>query len=281
VVDELGYYRFRERALSIMDKYICNTSQNTLKLHDVFTINPSPRASGDALEQIIYASGGNVRRLLHILDQCMLEAYSIHKGQGKVILEHVMNALWKHSSGAESIHIGLEREFLDVLANTCRSRSTYRFQFPYKSPILSKYISRSEEHNVLSINTAGSGRRGTTYQFDYAFCVHHDIPTHYVKDTEKIDKARSRQTGVWITRVAQISEQLIEHAKIPGKVEGVLEFVKDDRGFVKGDDSQDYFVSRDNIIESDRTKPLIEGKRIRYYPVRYDGAQIALAVEML
>ncbi len=281
VVDEIGYFRFRERALSVMDKYIQAASERRLKAHDVFNINMSPSAVGDPLEQIIYASGGNMRRLLHILDQCMLEAAALHNGRARVEMDHVMTALKKHSSGSEAMHVGLDRDFLDVLANTCRSRSTHRFQFPYKSPILAKYLDRSEEHNVLTISSAGSGRRGTTYQFDYAFCLHHDIPTHYIKDTEKIDKLRSRQTGVWITRVAQISEQVIEHAKIPGKVEGVLEFVKGDRAFVKGDDGQDYYVARENVIEADRAKGIVEGKRIRYYPVRYDGAQIALAVEIL
>lgn len=281
VDDELGYFKFRERALSIIDKYIFTVSDGSMKMHDVFVLNLSPRAIGDPLEQVIYASGGNVRRLLHILDQCMLEAYSQHKGAGKVNHDNILSALRKHSSEAESIHTGLERDFLDVLANTCRARSTFRFQFPYKSPILSKYTTKSEEHNVLTVSTAGSGRRGTTYQFDYAFCINHDIPTHYIKDTEKIDKSRSRETGTWITRIAQISEELIEHAKIPGKIEGVLEFVKGDRGFVKSDDGQDYFVARHNFIEADREKPLIEGKRIRYYPIRYDGSNIAVAVEML
>lgn len=281
VVEESGYFRFRERALSVMDKYIQAASDRRIKAHDVFNVNPSPKASGDALEQILYASGGNMRRLLHILDQCMTEASAMYNGRTKVEMDHVMGALRKHSVAAESIHTGLEREFLDTLAHTCRSRSTHRFQFPYKSPILAKYIGRSEEHNVLTITSAGAGRRGTTYQFDYAFCVNHDIPTHYIKNTEKIDKARSRQSGSWITRIAQISEQIIEHARIPGKVEGALQFVKGDIAFVIGDDGQDYFVARDNIIEADRAKALIEGKRIRYYPVRYDGAKIALAVEIL
>lgn len=281
VVDDTGYLRFRERALSVMDKYIQAASDRRVKTHDVFNVNPSPKASGDALEQILYASGGNMRRLLHILDQCMSEVVSLRNGRTKVEMDHVLSALKRHSAATESIHVGPERDFLETLAATCRSRSTHKFQFPYKSPVLGKYIGRSEEHNVLTINSAGAGRRGTTYQFDYAFCVHHDIPTHYVKNTERIDKTRSRQTGTWITRVAQISEQVIEHAKIPGKVEGALQFVKGDFAFVVGEDGQDYYVAKENVIEADREKALIEGKRIRYYPVRYEGAKIALAVEIL
>ena len=175
----------------------------------------------------------------------------------------------------------MEREFLEVIAKVCRSRSTYRFQFPYKSPVLAKYIGKSEEHNVLKICSMGAGRRGTTYEFDYAYCIHHDIPTHIQKDTDKVDKSRSRKTGAWIAKVAQISEETIAHAQIPGKVEGNIVYVRDRSAFATGDDKLEYFVSADNVIDTDKAKPILEGKRIRFYPVKLENAWIAYAIEIL
>ncbi len=281
VVDEIGYNRFRERALGIMDRYIQAASELTLHVFDVFNVNPSPTAVGDSLEQIIYASGGNIRRLLSILDTCMQEACAEHHGVGKVDSGHVLSGLAKHSSAAESIYGAVDREFLETLAKACRARSTFRFQFPYKAPILAKYINKSEEHNVLTITEAGAGRRGTTYEFDYAFCTHHDIPTHYLKDTERIDKSRSRSTGDWIGRVTQISEEIIAHAQVPGKVEGQVEFLRGEHGFVKTDDGQEYYISSREIIDADKNKVLIQGKRVRFYPVNYEGTPLAYAVELL
>lgn len=71
VVNPVGYERFRERAISIMDRYIQTKSDRSMTLFDVFNVSPSPTDFGDSLEQVVYASGGNVRRLLAIADGCM------------------------------------------------------------------------------------------------------------------------------------------------------------------------------------------------------------------
>jgi len=281
VVDPIGYERFRERVLGIMDRYLKANSGKELELLDVFNVSNSSSAVGDSLEQVIYASGGNTRRLLAILDTCMQEAYSIHGGDTKVEYDHVLTGLKKHAAAAESIHNSIDREFLETLAKACRSRSTYRFKFPYKAPLLAKYIGKSEEHNVLAITEAGSGRRGTTYEFDYAFCLHHEIPTHYVKDSERIDKARSRNTGTWINRTVQISEEIIEHAQVPGKIEGEVEYLDGEHGFVKADSGKSYYITSKAVIEADRGKTLLQGKRVRFYPLETEGALLAYAVEVL
>jgi len=281
VTDPVGYDRFRERAIGIMDRYIRSASDGQQTVLDIFGINPHPSAVGDLLEQIIYASGGNVRRLLAILDTCMQEAYADHCGHSLVNADHVNSGLRKHSATAESIHGRADLDFITTLAKTCRARSTFRFQFPYKAPVLGKYVGKSEEHNVLKISEAGTGRRGTIYEFDYAFCVRNDIPTHYIKDSEKIDKERSRRSGAWITRVAQLSEEVLEHAEITGKIEGTIEFVAEGGGMLSADDGDDYYFSKKTIIDGDQGKALIIGKRTRFYPVNTSGVNSAHAVELL
>lgn len=281
VIDQIGYNRFRERSIGIIDRYIGVASKGAKQVLDVFDINPSPTASGDSLEQIIYASKGNVRRLLSILDSCMHEAYFDHHGKGKIEANHVVAGIIKHSSSVESIFNSNDRDFLEILARTCRSRSTYRFKFPQKAPVLAKYLSKSEEHNLISIVEAGSGRRGTTYEFDYAFCIHHNIPTHYVKNTERIDKERSMSSGQWISRITSISEEIIEHAQIPGKIEGEIKHVCNDVAFAITDSGEEYFLLRKDTIEADKDKNFLLGKRVRFYPIKYEDSNLAYSIEVL
>ena len=137
--------------------------------------------------------------------------------------------------------------------------------------------------NILSIVDAGGGRRGMTYAFDYAYCVHSEIPTHYLQNSERIDKSRSSLTGDWITRVAKISKEVIEHAKIPGKIDGIIDYVVDQKnaGFIKGDDGQQYFWMLQGIAEFDRTKAVITGSRVRFFPAKIQDSNHALAIEIL
>ena len=281
ITDTNGYKRFRERAIGIIDKYVESASREEYQILDIFDINPSPDAEGDSLEQVIYASNGNMRRLLSILDTCMQQAYSEHNGDGKINPTHVAKGLRTHSESAESIFNANDKEFLNTLAKTCRSRSTYRFRFPQKAPLLAKFLNKSEEHNLISITEAGSGRRGTTYEFDYAFCVNHNIPTHYIKDSERVDKNRSRKTGDWISRIAQISEEIIEHAHIAGKLEGEIDHVGYDSGFARTDSGEEYYINRKDVIESDRNKTFIQGRRVRFYPVKYEDSNLAYSIEIL
>ena len=115
----------------------------------------------------------------------------------------------------------------------------------------------SEEYNIINVQQVGAGRKGNIYAFDYAYCVYRDLPTHYVKDSEKIDKTRNSLTGESISRVAQLSDELINQSNIRGKIEGVVEFWKDGAGgMVKGNDGKSYFVSKDFVIQSDKKKKI-------------------------
>lgn len=170
--------------------------------------------------------------------------------------------------------------FLESIASACGSRSTYRFQFPYKTPLLSKYASRSEEHNLLKTVEPGSGRRGTTYAFDYAYCVAREVPTHLLQGTEKIDRSRSVSTGEWSSRVAQISEELVNQAHIP-KDEGKISYLKGDVGFVDTSDGKEYFCRFGHLIEGDRGRQLTLGQRVRFYPAEFKDGQYAFLIELI
>lgn len=276
-----GYERFRGKTEAMISRYLTVAAEKNMLVGEVFEL--SPEGSGDGLEQLINASDGNTRRLTQILDVAMTVASEQNAGKGKVNSEHARATLLRHADSMIQLYGEPEKEFLESIAKVCRSRTTFRFQFPYKSPVLSKYVSKSEEYNVLSIMDVGAGRKGTTYAFDYAYCVRSDVPTHYFPNSEKIEKSRSISKGVWITRVANISEDVIQHAKMPGKVEGRVSYLsKDaDSGFVQTEDNVDYFFLKADLAEFDREKQMRVGMRVRFFPAAFQDRKWAAAVEIL
>jgi len=281
VSDEAGYSNFRDKSLQLITRYLTTANDGVaVSPEQVFEVEEN---DGCGIEQLINASGGNMRRFTHLLDLSMTESYARDGGLSRVGIADVLSVLNKHANSMKEMYTEQDRNFLGAIAKACRARGTYKFQFPYKAPVLSKYISKSEEYNVLSISEMGGGRRGTTYAFDYAYSVNNDIPTHYLHKTEKIDKSRSRKTGGWIPRVATISEGLLKHANIPGKIEGTIGMFWTEKayGFLTGDDGNEYFLTSTQVVDFDKDKALASGKRVRFFPGRLDDGKFALAVEVL
>jgi hypothetical protein len=236
---------------------------------------------GDCIEELINGSGGNYRRLIQLLDLAMNESYKTNKGQSKVTHGDASAALKRHCENILGLYTDLEKEYLNNLSKACKSRSTYRFKFPNNAQILYKYMVKSQEFNLLKVVDAGSGRKGTTYAFDYSYCVLNDMPTHYLKGTEKIDRLRSLRTGEWITRITNINNEIIAQSEISSKIEGEISFLKNDSGFVKGDDGSDYFFSKQYVIETDVNKNIWTGKRIRFNPSLLGDSKMATEIEII
>lgn len=280
ITNNNGYESFKKRGISLINKYLTKAINHNITYTDIFDEKNNEDES-DILEQIINASSGNMRRFVQLLDLSMNEAYKANKGYDKVNIIDVFGALKEHAISMERLYTDIDKEFLSSLVSTCRNRTAYKFQFPNKAPSLMKYINKSSEYNILNIVDFGKGQRGTVYSFDYAFCVYRDIPTHYIKDSERIDKTRSRNRGEWIKKVTQVSERLIELANLPGKIEGKVTFVTDTGGFLKSDDGNEYYFNKSNIIPEDKNKPIIYGKRLRFYPIRYEDSIFARDIEVL
>jgi hypothetical protein len=281
VVDDLGYGQFRAKALNLIERYVSRAANDLIRPHQIFDIRSPSLDVDDALEQVLYASGGNMRRLVQILDQSMLSAFSDHEGNGRVSAKHVTEALKRQSHSAESIYSPGDIQFLSDVAKVCRNRNTYKFQFPYKSPVLAKYTSKSEESNLLNVIEAGTGKKKTTYAFDYSYCVNHDIPTHNIAGTERIDKGRSRNGGTWISRTAQISEELVNHAKLLNKIRGEIRHVATKSGFIIGDDEKEYWFLFQDVMADGENQVFVPGKKVMFYPSEFDGTLRAAAVEIL
>lgn len=284
IAEEQGYLDFRKKALELITKYLnperAYEGDITIAPSDIFEINMSEQY-GDALEQLINASNGNVRRFVQLLDTSLEVAYRDHKGTSETTIDHVYEALRQNAKEMIDQYSEPDRDFIANLAKACRNRSTYKFEFPYRSGSLNKFTSKSEEYNVLRVIQLGTGRKSTVYAFDYNYCVANQIPTHYSHGSERIDRSRSLASGRWIPRIAHLSEEILDHASITKKIDGEIEFVRDSSGFIQGDDGNRYFFTDEYIIDEDRNKKIIEGRRARFIPHSIGNTRVAQGIEIL
>jgi hypothetical protein len=278
VLSDEGYSRFRKRAVEIITNYLNAEpyGQTDFKADQFFDLD---FANGDCLEQLMYASSGNMRRLIQLLDMAMDRAYSAADRPTKVTNEHARSALQRHAESTEQSFSRVEIEFLENLVSVCKARGTFKFQYP--NVPLYKYTGRSQEYNIIAVDQLGSGRRATTYAFDYAYCVLKDIPTHRMIDSEKINRDRTIKNGRWLARVATINQEIIDHAAVPGKLEGNVDFVKGDAGFITADDGEQFFFIRSDLIEADRRRIIMVATRMRFFPTTLGDSKMAILLEIL
>lgn len=279
-----SYLKYRKKVDSIIFNYLnfdfYGTNDDEMIVPEsLFDMNEDKM--GDTIEQLINGSGGNYRRLIHLLDQAMNEAFISNYGNNKVKVEDAITALNNHCQSILSLFSAPEKEFIHSIARVCKNRGTYRFKFPNNGQVLFKYLSKSQEYNILNILEAGSGRKGTTYSFDYSYCIHQDLTTHLLDGTEKIDKDRSYLSGNWVTRNVTIDEELIRQAEMPGKIAGKFDFINEGSGFITDEEDKKYFFRSDYILDSDKNKPIYLGKEIIFHPWKSGDILIATEIEIL
>lgn len=265
-----GYKAFLNKTISIVEKYVGVVASDFESIESLFAVDKS---NMQMLEQIIYASDGNMRRLVQLLDATLNECYKRCEGKERAVLADALAAIKNQARQMEQLYFGTDLDFLRTLTAVCKKRSAYRFIFPKKSPILLKYINKSSEYNILKIKEVGTGRRGTTYWFDYSYCVYADIPTHYQFNSERIARSRSNVEGDWITTVTRITDELLVQANLPGKVDGSIYYVNAQKtfGFISDGSRDDYFFMTGSIIESDRDAQLMCGRKVRFSPVTFNN----------
>ena len=280
VSNEQGYKRYRKIAYGIINNYINPQShiESNNRPEDVFELNESG-IYGDSLEQIMYASNGNLRRLIQLLDMIMNTAYSESNCATKVTKSHSLETLRQHATNTESIFSEQDKELLNKIAAVCKARSAFKFSFP--NVPLYKYTGKSQEYNLINVEQLGSGRRSTVYSVDYSYAVSKDLPTHRYDDSEKVYHNRSMDIGKWISRVATINQEIIDHASLPGKIEGYIDYLKGDSGFINSDSAEQFFFMRKDIIEADKGKVIMVGKRVRYFPTNLNDLRLANLIEVL
>lgn len=285
IKDDKGYDNYLNRTVSLIEQYAHEATDIACDAEDLFEIETG---QVDVLEQLINASDGNTRRLVQLLDLSLNAAYKENGGTARVTLSNAMEAIDMQARNLEQQFSQTDIEFLRTIATTCRARTTFMFRFPNKSIDLQRFTQKSAEYNIINLIEAGAGRKGAVYAIDYAYSVYKEVPTHYLTDTERIDKDRCRKTGQWITKITTINDNVIENAQIPGKIEGEviwLDVNGDISGAIQGDNGKRYFfLSPEEIIEEDRKKHLRKGLRVRFLPCSIDGtgkARLATNIEIL
>lgn len=280
VSDKVGYERYRERDYHIIKKYLNSHAHidRPIQPEDIFELT-KPGIYGDVLEQIMYASNGNIRRLIQLLDMVMNTAYSEGNCAVKVNKGHSLSTLKQHAIKTETLFNQQDREFLDKITALCKSRSSFKFRFP--NVPLYKYTGKSQEYNLINVEQLGSGSKSTVYSIDYAYAVLKALPTHRYEDSEKVYHNRSMDIGKWISRVATINQELIDQAILPGKIEGSIDYIRADSGFINSDSGEQFFFMEKDIIEADQNKPKMVGKRVRFYPTNLGDVKMAVLIEIL
>lgn len=281
ITDNIQYRGILTKTVSLIERYIEKSSGISCSAEEVFELSVENQL---IIEQLINASEGNMRRLVHLLDLSMNTAYMRCHGTGRVKVEDIWESLRKQGAEMESQFQNIDKDFLERLAKVCRNRSTYRFTFPRKSTYIGKYTTISQEYNIINIQQVGSGRQGTVYGFDYAYCIYKDIPTHYVKNSEKIDRSRSTLNGEPIKRIAQLSDEILFQAEIQGKINGTATFLSKDgcSGFASSPDGKSYFISMDYVISPGSRRIFHAGDNLRFIPTKLDDNTLMAAdIEIL
>ena len=276
------YSSYSIKIISLIEKYISKAIEEACSAEEIFDISTQNQL---LIEQLINASSGNMRRLVHLLDSSMNQAYKRNNGNGKIILDDIIDALKKQGADMENLYQSDDVDFLINISKFCKTRSTYRFSYPNKGTTISKFTNNSEEYNIIEIGQYGTGRKGTIYYFDYAYCIYKDLPTHYIKNSEKIDKTRSHIKGEPIRRVAQLTDGLMAQSMVPGKIDGEITFLVADKsaGFIKGNDDREYFFSNKNIIKDDVKRAYYVKHKVRFLPSFFtdnEKKEISIATEI-
>lgn len=279
-IKERDYEVFFNKTLTLVEKYLETALDKKISVEELFDIEHENMC---AIEQLIYACSGNMRRLVHLLDLTMESAYKRSNGKEKIRKEDAIEAICRQAQDCEDKFQISDKEWLSSIVKVCKNRVAYRFAFPNKTVSLTKYTNRSSEYNIINKIENGQGRKSSTYEFDYAYCVYKEIPTHYLKNTERLDKSRSRITGEVIKKVTKITDTLIQQAVIPGKIEGTITYVSDKRdcAYVTTNEDRQYFFMLRNIIEDDRGKALMLSKQVKFVPVESGEHSFAEEVEIL
>ncbi len=215
------YNAFRDYCIQLVNKYLKVVSLNSFsptKINDIIQILENN--SEDSLEQIIYASDGSSRRFISLMDKCITSPFY---RRGEVFKkEQIINIIKDFSNNLLSSYDVSDKELAQSIAKACKKQVAYRFRVPGLSSLITPLFAKNEELNIVKLTEVGKGKRGTSYEFTYPYCILMDIQTHYFKDTRKVCNSRDMIAGEWITQVTTINKDQIDFLNSQLRMEGVV-----------------------------------------------------------
>ena len=274
IADLGALQRYEVISRNVLWKYIHATQNETDKrtLSDFIELSPEPAAMSEvsycargpasAFEQLCLGSLGVMRRLFTLSSKTMLMAAS--RNPVKVNRMVVQQRL--ETFGAELIerHTPTERNQLKEISAVCKAAGTYKFSAEIDTrSLLKPFLSKTEQDSVLAVLESRSGR--PVYQFDYAYCVANQLPTHAHPDSKEDCPARTLTHGAWIDSVEDVTETVLN---ISGLTRGVIVRYLPERQFgfiIFGSDEPEAFFHLNDIIEwDDATELDLDKRRVRF-----------------
>lgn len=185
---------------------------------------------GDAIEQIVFGSRGIFRRIMSICsDAFKMVAQQYEQGIELVITKQIIvDVLSNYGKELYSKFTPIEQQELSTIAKVCRKRTRSRFSYPYGTNYLRKFLEKGIQDNIIYLLEEGRGRAPSIFEFDYAFCIYAQLPTHLLRHIERTANSRSLTNGNFLIKRAKIDgEELVNTDKYYGRIEKVIE----SRGF--------------------------------------------------
>lgn len=237
------YVSFRSYITDTVNSYLKSVSldkENPITINDIIDIIED--GTDDSLEQLIYASDGSSRRFLSLMDKCLdYPKIEVLKKENvfKIISEYSTNLLSSYDRTSQEVALSIAKE--------CKGSATYRFKLPGLSNALYNLHSGREELNIIKISELGTGKRATTYEFTYPYCILMDIHTHNIKDTRRVCPSRDRNTGKWITSVTKINREDLDYFRSTTRIIGIITEMDDDLCLIRGVDGVEYIAVEPKI----------------------------------
>ncbi|EMI28705.1 metallophosphoesterase family protein [Rhodopirellula europaea] len=240
--DETDLASFRPYASNLVDKYLASVAIYADNPPNIQNLMACDKSEEDAFEQILYASGGSSRRLMRLLERCLAFRVKENRKNLPLTKEEVFQVISEYSAALVNGYRTTEQQLAVSLSKACKKQGTYRFRLPGLSQGLKPLHSSHEEFNIISVVEVGAGTRGTTYEFNYPYCVQHGIPTHHLRETQRVNHGRDKLRGEWIQKVTTINKESLDIFSDEERLAGTVTEITDEGVFVVGPKEQLYIA---------------------------------------
>jgi 3',5'-cyclic AMP phosphodiesterase CpdA len=228
------YEQFRTYSRNIIDRYLASVSVDRAipaTIDSIIATAGNP--SDDALEQLVYAADGSSRRMLSLMDRCLMQR--VAKAQNAPLTKaEVLSVIKEMANNLLTGYSATERELAGSIAKACKRQSTFRFRMPNQSVMLRPLYASREEFNIVRLIEPKAGARGSTYEFAYPYCIAMDVQTHYVRDTSRVCVTRDRHSGEWITKITTVEKESWDVFSGQARTHGTVVQLDDSSALIEG-----------------------------------------------
>ncbi|MBN2828604.1 MAG: cold shock domain-containing protein [Tissierellales bacterium] len=228
IMSYVNTYKMDEESYNTIESFVDILKVSDDEYNGMFSGNDSENL-GDSIEQIVFGSRGSYRRIMQICSEAF-NYVAKNKDAGDLFISKdvVLEVLSSTGKNMLEKFSPEDQQKISNIAKVCRKRTRYKFNYPYNSIEMSKFLNRGSQDNILYLEKEGRGRAAAIYEFDYSFCVYADLTTHLLRHVERGAKSRSFANGKLNTRTAKVTSDDIN--ALDG-IRGVIYKVVEKKGF--------------------------------------------------